>query len=111
MRSHRTSRDDHRQRGAHVRWCEPPDQPRSEPLAHGHALGNDTAGIVLTMLARDRDFSLRNVAAYFIGHRVAASQSRALDAAAWEFARSGGTILALNLLNGHQPDKLCRIVF
>ena len=64
------------------------------------ALAHPTADLVLTMLAHDKDFTVRDHAAYCIGHRVAGSENRALDRAALETAHNDATIPQLSLLNG-----------
>ena len=73
---------------------------RCDAVHLAHDLDSDRADLVLSMLARDRDFSVRRTAAYCIGHRIAKSESRTLDAAAWEMAHSDGTVVQLVLLNG-----------
>ena len=64
------------------------------------ALANPTADLVLTMLAHDKDFTVRDHAAYCIGRRVASSDSRTLDRAPLQIAHNDATIPQLSLLNG-----------
>ena len=75
-------------------------QERCDAVHLAHALDNNSADIVLAMLARDSDFSVRRKAAFFIGHRVAGRECHALDAAARGITHSDGTVLQLSLLNG-----------
>lgn len=74
-----------------------------------HSLRSDQGDIVLAMLARDHEFSVRANAAYWIGRRVASSESRALDASALRLAHSDATSIQLSLLNGMNASDTPRL--